>query len=256
MNQATKDHIKKAMNQNIRYDGRKNNEYREVSIEYGVSSTAEGSARVRFGDCEVIAGVKLSVGTPFADTPDEGVLMVSAEMLQIANEKFEGGQPGIDAIELARVIDSGVRESHMINNEKLSITSGEKVWMVSVDICPVNANGNLFDISALAAVAALQDACFPEMVNGKPDYHKKTNEKLPIDTVPISITIYKFGNHLVVDPTEEEIDAADARLTMAFVEDDQLVALQKGGEAPFDPKEIDEIIELGKKKARELRALL
>lgn len=256
MNQATKNHIKKAMDQNLRYDGRKNEDYRNVHIDYGVSSTAEGSARVRFGDCEVIAGVKLSVGSPFPDTPDEGVLMVSAEMLQIANEKFEGGQPGINAIELARVIDRGVRESHMIDNKKLAITPGEKVWMVSVDICPVNADGNLFDISALATIAAIKDARFPEIVDGKVDYHKKTGDKLPINTVPISITIYKYGNNLVMDPTEEEIDAADARLTMAFVENDELVAMQKGGEVPFSLEEVDRIIELGRKKAKELRALL
>ncbi|MFA6088986.1 MAG: exosome complex protein Rrp42, partial [Candidatus Woesearchaeota archaeon] len=241
---------------NIRFDGRKNDEFRPITIQYGASSTAEGSTRVQFGDCEVIAGVKLGRGKPFDDRPKEGVLMVNAEMLPLSNPKYEGGQPGNDAIELSRVIDRGVRESHMIDNEKLCIKEGEKVWMVSVDISPINSDGELFDIAAFATVAAIKDAVYPEIVDDKVDYHKKTNTHLPIQRVPVSITIYKFGNNYVVDPSEREIGAADARLTLAFTEEDEIVAMQKGGETPFDINEVDTIIALAKKKSRELRALL
>lgn len=256
MNIHTKEHIISAMDKNIRFDGRKNDEFRAISIELGVSSTAEGSSRVKFGDNEVIAGVKLALGKPFPDTPKEGVLMVNAEMLPLSNPKFEGGQPGSDAIELSRVIDRGVRESHMIDNEQLCVVEGEKVWMVAVDIMPINTDGELFDIGAFAAVAAIKNATYPEVVGEKVDYHKKTKVKLPIQRIPISITVYKFGKNHVIDPTDAEIDAADARLTVAITEKDELVAMQKGGETPFDIDEVDAIITLAKKKARELRALL
>ena len=257
MNSYTKNHIIKAMDKNIRFDGRKTDEFRPITVQVGVSSTAEGSARVKFGDCEVIAGVKLSMGTPFPDTPKEGVLMVNAEMLQLSNPKYEGGQPGSDAIELSRVVDRAIRESHMIDNEALCVEEGKKVWMVSVDIAPINANNELFDICAFAALAALRNTKFPAVVNDKVDYHRKgEGGPLPIKSVPISVTIYKCGNNYVVDPTELEVEASDARLTVAFNEKDEIVAMQKGGEYPFDFDEIDKIFTLAKAKSKELRAFL
>lgn len=257
MNYHTKSHIIKALDKNIRFDGRKKEEFRKISVEFGVSSTAEGSARVKFGDCEVIAGVKLSMGTPFPDTPKEGVLVVNAEMLQLSNPKYEGGQPGIDAIELSRVVDRAVRESHMINNEALCVKEGEQVWMVAVDIAPINADNELFDISAFATIAALKNTKFPAVVDGKVDYHKKgEGGNLPIQSVPVSVTIYKCGNNYIVDPSELEVSASDARLTVAFNEKDEIVAMQKGGDSPFDFEEVAKIIALAKEKTKELRALL
>ena len=59
-----------------RLDGRKPFDYRDIEIEKNISKNAEGSARVRIGDTEVVAGVKMEVGEPFPDTPDDGTIMV------------------------------------------------------------------------------------------------------------------------------------------------------------------------------------
>lgn len=258
MNKATKNHIYKRMEDGIRFDGRGKNEFRDITIETGVSATAEGSARVKFGNNEVIAGVKLAIGTPFPDTPDEGVLMVNVEKSPLANSKFEGGPPGIDAIELSRVIDRGIREGHMMDNTTLCIESGEKVWMVTVDICPINADGNLFDICALAAIAAIKDTKFPAVnEDGKVEYRQKAvGGELKLINVPVSVTVYKFGKHIIVDPTDDEIEAADARLTCAFVKEGHCVAMQKGGDATLSLEEIGEMVNLAAEKSKELRALI
>ena len=115
-----KDHIISLLAKDMREDGRKLTEYRKpIKIEYGISpKSAEGSSRVMIGDTEVVAGVKLEVGKPFPDTPDDGVLMVNAELLPLSNPDFESGPPSIASIELARVVDRGIRESHMIDTEK------------------------------------------------------------------------------------------------------------------------------------------
>jgi exosome complex component RRP42 len=56
-----------------RLDGRAFNEYRELEIEANVvPAKAEGSALVRLGDTSVVAGVKVLVGEPYPDTPDQG----------------------------------------------------------------------------------------------------------------------------------------------------------------------------------------
>ena len=103
-----------------RIDGRAFDKYRDVSIEYSVSKkSAEGSARVRIGGTEVVAGVKLALGKPFPDKPGEGSIMVNVELLPLSSPLFEGGPPSINAIELSRVTDRGIRECHAIDFKNL-----------------------------------------------------------------------------------------------------------------------------------------
>ena len=108
------EHIKNLILKDVRSDNRKPLDYRQITVEYDVSKSAEGSARVKIGDTEVLAGVKMAVGTPFPDTPEEGVLMVGAELTPLASPRFETGPPSIEAIELSRVTDRGIRESKSI----------------------------------------------------------------------------------------------------------------------------------------------
>ena len=158
-----KNHILKLFGSNTRLDGRSFTEYRKpFKVETGFTNTAEGSARVILGKTEVLAGVKMEIMEPYPDTQDEGSIMVGAELLPLSNPEFESGPPSIGSIELARVVDRGIRESHMIDTEKLCIKKGEKVWIACIDIYPINDAGNLFDAAALAALAALKDARFPE----------------------------------------------------------------------------------------------
>lgn len=249
------EHIIKALQNGIRLDGRKLEEWRPITIETGVSSTAEGSARVKMGDTEVIAGVKIALEKPFPDTPNEGVLMVNVELLPMSHGKHESGPPSKECIELARVIDRGIRESHSIDRKKLCVTPGEQVWSVAIDIIPINDDGNLFDIGTLAAMAALQTARFPKVVDGKVDYHQHTDEPLPIERIPIAVTICKIGENLFVDPTMQEQELLDARVTMTLV-GDTLHAMQKGGDVPISEAEVQAMIPLVKEKAAELRKYL
>ena len=67
---SIQEHLKTMLTTEQRLGGRKLQEWRAITIEKNLVKTAEGSARVRFGESEVIAGVKLSIGEPFPDTPD------------------------------------------------------------------------------------------------------------------------------------------------------------------------------------------
>lgn len=253
MNSDLRQHVIEALKQGLRFDKRKTNEYRKVTVEYGVSKSAEGSARVKIGDTEVIVGVKLEVGEPYPDMPDEGTIIVGAELIPLSNPEFELGPPGIQAVELARVVDRGIRESKAIDFKKLCIKKGEKVWLVLIDVIPINDNGNLFDAAALAALAALKDTRFPGYDGEKIDYKKKTKEKLPLSKQPLSVTVIKIGDNYLVDPSIEEESVLDSRLTVATMEDDTLCALQKGGDVPINDKDIDKMIDIALEKTKELR---
>jgi exosome complex component RRP42 len=258
MNQDLKIHLIRALQKNIRFDGRKNLEYRPITVQYGVSASAEGSAIVKIGGTEVMAGVKLETGKPYPDTPNQGNLMVNAELLPLSNPAFETGPPGEQATELARVVDRAIRESKSIDVHKLVISPGEKVWSVSIDICTINDEGGLQDAACLAALAALKNTKMPKLdENNIVDYDaEKTKEGLPLSKEPVEVTVIKVGDQFFVDALSEEENAIEARLTVAVTEKGMICAMQKGGATPLSPEEIDKMIEIAQKLAPLLRKSL
>jgi len=236
-----------------RLDDREPFAFRDIEIETGISDKAEGSARVRIGKTEVIVGVKMATQEPYPDHTDEGTMSTNMEFGSICGERYESGPPQIDAIEVARVVDRGVRESGFIDWKKLCITKGEKVWSINLDIYCINDDGNVLDAAALGAVTALRVSTFPvydkkeEVV--KYDEHGK--DPLPLtDNIPLSLTFYKIGDALLLDPNRDEEDAADARVTLAIssLKKDKIInAMQKGGITPITIEELDKIIKEGEK---------
>ncbi len=240
-----------------RLDGREPTDYREIQLESGLIERAEGSARVRLGKTEVLVGIKIEAGEPFPDTPNEGVLTVNAELVPLASPTFEPGPPDENAVELARVVDRGIRESKSIALEDLCVEPGEKVFVVFVDVYVLNHDGNLIDASALAALAALVNTKMfnYEVKEGeikiKPGY-----KPLPIRNYPVAVTFAKIGDKLVVDPWLEEEQVMDARLTLAVEKDGKICATQKGEDGYFTPQEIFEASKIAQQKSAELRKLV
>jgi len=257
MNEELKAHIIELLDKGTRLDGRKALDYRKpIKVEYGFTKTAEGSAKVTIGETEVLAGVKVELGTPYPDRPGEGTIIVGAELLPLSNPEFESGPPGIQAVEIARVVDRGIRESKTIDFKQLCIKEGEKVWLILIDVVTLNDAGNLFDASALAAIAAVQDMAFPKFDGEKVDYKEKSSKKLKLKHIPLSVTICKIGDHFIVDPTSDEEKMIDARLSVATLEDGTLCAMQKGGEDELTAEDIMKMIEIGIEKGKELRKAL
>ena len=244
--------IIKSLEQDLRFDGRKPLDWRKIEVEYGISKNAEGSARVKFGDTEVLAGIKLSTGTPYPDTPDEGALMVEADLSPMSSPEFETGPPDIKAIEIARVVDRGIREAKTIDMKKMCITKGEKCWLVSIDVVTINDGGNLLDASALAALAALKDAKIPKLEDGVVKYGEPTKDSLPLEKEPIAVTVLKIGKFFIVDPLVEEEDNFDSKLTVTTT-DGTICAMQKGGNGTLSVEDIEKMVDIGIEKAKEIR---
>ena len=112
-----KEKIIEYLDEGKRLDGRKPEEYREISVERGVSVNSASAVKVKIGNTEVMAGVHVLPAVPYPDSPDEGTMMFSAELHPMASEHFERGKPGINAIELSRVVDRGIRESGLIDTK-------------------------------------------------------------------------------------------------------------------------------------------
>jgi exosome complex component RRP42 len=246
--------IEQIIEKGKRLDDRSLTDYREIKIEQGVIEKAEGSARVFLGKTQVLVGVKVETGEPFPDTPNNGVMTVNAELVPLASPNFEPGPPDENSIELARVVDRGIRESHAIDTEKLCIEPGKKVFVVFVDVYVLNHDGNLIDASAIAAVAALMNTKMPnyEIKDGELKI-KQGYTTLPMKSHPITVTIGKINGHLIVDPWIEEESVMDSRITFATNEDGNICAIQKGGSSYFTPQQILEASKIALVKAAELR---
>jgi exosome complex component RRP42 len=213
---------------------------------------AEGSCLGKLGDTTVLVGVKLDIGEPYPDSPDRGTLITNAELLPLASPAFESGPPSETAIEVARVVDRGLRESQMIDFGKLCVEPGKKVWTVLVDIHVLDHAGNLIDAASLAAVKALRMARFPKLEGERVIYGEKT-DPLPIKDAPVSSTFSKVGNVNVLDPVIEEEKAMDCQLTIVTNQDSNLCAMQKSGVGSYSPTEIDRMLDIAIQRGKEFR---
>jgi exosome complex component RRP42 len=285
-----RDYITKLAEQGKRTDGRTFDHYRNIEIETNVVNKAEGSARVKIGNTQVLCGIKMDIGEPFPDTPTTGVMSTAAEFVPLASPDFESGPPREDAIELARVVDRGIRESQVIQLEKLCITPGEKVWLVFIDIHILDYDGNLFDASSLAALAALLTTKVPvsrflkdlnekdrdswqerlldlytipkvdEVAFAVDEVNKNQNPikdfPLPMTEPPISCTAVKINDFVLFDPCFDEEIIADARLTVATDHKGDIRAMQKGLSGSFSKEEIQKVIKGALDNGQEIRKKL
>jgi len=243
------DYIRDLIAKGEREDGRKLLDYRNIELKTGIIDHAEGSAQVDLGNTRVLAGAKIVVDDVHSDTPDQGNIVISAELLPLAAAEYEAGPPSPEAIELARVVDRGIRAGNCIKLEELFLEEG-KAWTVYVDVYVLNYDGNLFDASTLAAMAAIANAKLPAYKDGAADYNDRS-KKLEISNMVASATFAKIGNAIVIDPSSTEESAMDARLTIAT--DGKVIrAMQKGLSGSFTLKEVEELTDIALEKHKEL----
>lgn len=246
-----------AISKGKRLDGRNLNETRPLEIEVDIIKKANGSARVKLGNSEIVAGVKVETGEPFEGLENKGALIVSAEVLPTASPYSEPGPPDEETVELARVVDRGIRESEMIGLDKLVLVPGKTVYTIFVDCSVINTDGNLFDATSYAVVSALVSTKLPvfEMQDGKAvDTGNKQDP--PINTVPVSITAVRIGDVVILDPSAEEEACMDARITVTTNSNGDYTAIQKGSTGSFTIEQIKKAVEIAKVKGEEIRTRL
>jgi len=251
--EVTAERIRKYLEQEKRFDSRKTDEFRELKIEKNISKKAEGSVRVKLGKTEVLVGIKMDVGVPYPDSPDKGNLMVTAEFLPLSSSRIELGPPKFDSIEVGRIVDRAIRESKIIELEKLCIKEGEKVWTVFIDIYTINDDGNILDAAGIGAVTALKLAKMPKYDEKEERaVYGENEEHLPLKKInPFIITVHKIGKHLILDPTREEEDVSETKVTIGS-SDGTIHALQKGNSGHFTVEEIEKCFEIVEKAWKEL----
>ncbi|MGI0057851.1 MAG: exosome complex protein Rrp42 [Nitrosarchaeum sp.] len=258
IDELKKSQILELLEQGKRIDGRALDGPRKLIIEINAIPKANGSARVRLGDTEVVCGVKIQPDRPFPDMGDKGIFICTAELLPFSHPSVETGPPGPDVIELARVVDRGIRESHMIDLSQLVIQKNKSVVGVFTDNVVVDYDGNLFDACAYAVTAAILSTKTPkwEMKDDVPTLVEGGETQIPITTIPVSVTMGKIGNYIIVDPNGDEWDSMDARITITTDSNGNICALQKGGNGGFTFNEVIRCGEISVKVGSKIREML
>jgi exosome complex component RRP42 len=252
MSHIRKDILVGTLDKGTRFDSRALDEYRPISVQRGVITTAEGSALARIGDTQVLAAVKFDIVKPFPDRPTEGVLVTNAELLPTASASFEPGPPDEYSIELARVVDRTIRSAECIDVNSFYIEP-EKALGLYIDVYVLNHAGNYTDAACLAATAALLDAKVPKVEEGKivrGEYTGSLNPKV----LPLTTTMIKVGNYWIVDPSRDEELVAETILSIGTTPT-HVCTMQKG-KGNLSKDELMDNIDIAFKRGNDIRKML
>jgi exosome complex component RRP42 len=240
--------IVKSIKRGERLDGRGLLDYRPISVILSPIRKAEGSALVKLGRTQVIVGVKLELGAPFKDRPNEGVLQVHLEFVPLASPSFEPGPPDENAIEVARIIDRSLREPRAIKLEDLVIEPGRVAWVVYNDIYLIDHDGNIVDASMLASMLALATTKIPRLVKTETGQYvvdaSVRETPLPVNLLVATVTLGVIENTLFVDPSLEEELVADALIVLAVDENGRICGAQKRGEKGVPRKVLESALDI------------
>ncbi|MFW9936347.1 MAG: exosome complex protein Rrp42 [Candidatus Thorarchaeota archaeon] len=258
ISRVEKNYIIHNLKKEERIDGRGLWEYRKWKIDHDLIASAEGSADVQLGDTRVITGLKYEVGEPFPDIPDEGVCTIMAELLPLASPLFERGPPDEQSIELARVVDRGIRHADCVQTKKLCIKENEAVYILFVDIYVINYAGNLIDAGGISALVSLISSHLPEgkLVDGNLEWTGKylTGETI-VKELPLVLTYGKIEDTIFLDPNLPEELICEGKISISVTEN-KITSIQKSGSATFSVDEIKMLcqksMEIGKKLRKDL----
>ncbi|MEM2637520.1 MAG: exosome complex protein Rrp42 [Candidatus Korarchaeota archaeon] len=250
-----------ALSEGKRIDGRRFDEYRPVEIETNVISNANGSAKVRIGETELIAGLKAELVSPFPDMPDQGIISVSLEITALADPSHLTGPPSEKAIEIARIVDRGFREGNAIDLYKYAYIPGKSVLGFFVDIYVLSDDGNIIDAAGIATLAALKSARIPKFkVEGENVVPTGEYTTIELKTEPLPVTFYKIRDKLIVDATKTEEILSDSWLVISTGSDENIYAAQKGGFGTLKFDEvmycIDRSIQIGKRLREKINEVI
>jgi|UniRef100_A0A7J3XY92 exosome complex component RRP42 len=253
------ENIIKMLKKGERVDNRGLHDYRSISVSIGIIGKAEGSALVKLGGTQVIAGVKAELGSPYEDRPNEGVLQVHAEFVPLASPSFEPGPPNEEAIEVARVIDRSLREPRAIELSKLIVQPGRLAWVIYDDVYVIDHDGNILDAGMIASMIALAVTKLPKLdisSEGVKINREVKETPIPLNTLVTTITMGVLGDILVVDPSLEEESVLDTFISISVDEKGRIVGLQKRGLKSITPKTLDSAVEIALKKGDQVLSFI
>ncbi|XP_061396625.1 exosome complex component RRP45 [Musca vetustissima] len=228
-----KNFIIQAIKQNQRLDGRKNDEFRSIKINYGAEW---GSVLVALGETKVLAQVSSELGEPKATRPNEGIFHINVELGPMAAPHFEAGRNCELTVQLNRTLERTFKDSKCLDLESLCITAEERVWILRVDLNVLNHEGNLIDCCSIATLCALMHFRRPEVSIVEDDViihtaAEKEPQPMVMHHYPVCVSYCTFdeGSIAVADPTVIEERTSESQMIFGINSFRELCCLNLGG---------------------------
>jgi len=254
LSNAEKTFIIHVIQDNIRTDGRKCDDYRHIDLELDLVSNSAGSARLRLANSDILVGIKVEIGEPKLNRPNEGYLEFFVDFSANAAPEFEGR----GGEELANVISATLSRAYShqscLDLSTLGIIPAQKCWVLYIDILILECGGNLFDAISVAVKAALYNTRIPSLTvtpseQGQAEVDVSDDpfdcKRIDVSRIPCLITLNKIGHHHVVDATMEEEMCTLARLVLGVMEDGTITMIKKDGSGSLDLQSISEMTKTG-----------
>lgn len=239
---AQKAYILESVAKDVRCDGRRQRETRDVEVTCGVIAQAAGSSRVRLGGTDVIVAVKSEIGSPELESPDRGICEISVECSPVASPAFRGRGGDDLSAELSAAIEKayGIGLSQKtadspIDLASLCILSGKSCWVLYIDALVLDLDGSVVDAIAIACRAALHDTKIPKVDIQKDgeeedfeiDDDPEQATRIDVSKVPLSLSAGLIGSSIVLDLTGDEEEASSAVVSVSVNPQGQICGVSK-----------------------------
>ncbi len=230
-----------------RGDGRGAGDLRPTTIEAGVLRHAEGSARIRVGETEVLCAATVEERVPsFLKGSGKGWVTAEYGMLprssadRIPREaalRRQGGR----TLEIQRMIGRSLRS--VVDMRSL----GERTVLLDCDV--IEADGGTRTASVTGACVALHLALEYLVDQEKIPYH-------PMRELVSAVSVGMLGSKVILDLCYEEDSRVDVDLNVVQAASGAFVEVQGTAEGqPFPRKDLDAMLDLATEGCRRLQQL-
>ncbi|KAK8390341.1 hypothetical protein O3P69_010192 [Scylla paramamosain] len=246
LSEAEKRYIVDGVKLGIRVDGRERLDYRQLEIETGLVSTANGSARVRLGCTDVLITVKMEMEPPPPQQPKDGQIHFFVNCSANAAPEFEGRGGEDLATSLSAMLDRLYSSPLSLDTSRLCVVPGKHVKVLYVDVEILECGGNLFDTVSLGVKAALWATRMPRIYitgedGGELEFMVSDNpqevDRVDVSNAPILITHLRITENLtVIDPTPEEECCGPVQVVVGVTPKGLITTTQQLGAGTFAPQ--------------------
>ncbi|MFM1825879.1 MAG: hypothetical protein RLZZ37_514 [Actinomycetota bacterium] len=232
-----------------RSDGRSADQLRPIKFERNWLENAEGSCLVHFGRTRVLCVATFSEGVPrFKKDSGEGWVTAEYAMLPRSTESRSDresvkGKLGGRTQEISRLVGRSLRA--IVNNKAM----GENTIVLDCDV--LQADGGTRTAAISGAYVALVDALRWAKEKGFID----SVEKVLTDSVA-AVSVGVIDGEIRLDLHYEDDVRAETDMNVIMTGSGKFIEVQGTAEgAPFDKKELDQLLELASQGCREITQL-
>ena len=208
---------------------------RDIDVETGIISNAEGSALIKFGNTHVICTASIENSVPrWMKNSNEGWITAEYGMLprstheRMGREAARGKQSGRTQ-EIQRLIGRSLRQS--VNLEYL------KDHTITIDCDVIQADGGTRTASITGGCIALFSA-----IQNKLKDHRAIKKHVS------AISIGLLNDQPILDLDYTEDSSAETDLNLVMDEDNGIIEIQgTAEEKPFSNEQLEQMLDIGKK---------